>query len=98
MSDEERTSSVTVERLGGGLYRLRDTEKGGEVMWNPSRGPLRRVRFPRSSFKYEALRLDLGVACADCGYLSFEHYIDGDEKAPCAEFTAPPTDTTKGQP
>ena len=27
-----------------------------------------------------------GRACIDCGYLEFEHNIDGEEKAPCRQF------------
>lgn len=86
MMDTQVISRVSVERRADGLYVLRDAQSGRHVVWDPRRGLLRGVRFPSNSFKRHALKLRLGVACRGCGYLYFEHNIDGDDRAPCNEF------------
>lgn len=79
---------ISVQRTQRGEYILRGSHSDDVVRWDPRRGPLHRVRFPRDAFKRQALRLQLGVACEACGFLEVEHHIDGAERAPCNEFRA----------
>lgn len=83
MSNDE---IIAISRLADGRYRA---ERGSDwIEWYPSVKPGTAVHRGESSSEFrQGLRnLDLGIACTACGYLEFEHNIDGEERAPCDEF------------
>lgn len=83
--------NMLVEHGPDGTYRVSTGSDGMQwVQWDPRRS----FRFATWSygagetFRREATELatGLGFACLACGYLEFEHNIDGEEKAPCGGF------------
>ncbi len=81
---------ILVERLLGGFYRA---SRGACVLtWDPATEPPTRALTPTTTkaFLRDLRDLDLGAACTSCGYLYYEHHIDGEERAPCNDFAATP--------
>ena len=85
------TKRLTVARMDDGRRYL--ASKGwSRVLWTPDHWPPRRdeyVTLMTPGFKAAVEEASLGVACRKCGYLEFEHNVDGDEKAPCRGFEEP---------
>jgi len=80
---------ILIERLANGDYRA--SRGACSVEWNPSSEPPTRMltKTTTRAFLRELRDLDLGVACVGCGQLEYAHHIDGEERAPCNDFTEP---------
>lgn len=85
------SARIVVERLSSGFYRAQGSGPCEWAQWDPKAAIADGDFFPEASAIFRsALRgLSLGPACLACGYLEFEHDIDGEEKAPCEGFVDP---------
>lgn len=81
---------IAVQRLDSGFYRAQGDGPCEWAQWDPKAGLTDADFFPEASeaFRRKLRKLDLGLACASCGWLEVEHHIDGLERAPCNEYVA----------